>query len=70
MESSKLKLNKEKMVAMVLGSQSWTSITGTGHLEIGNSLISFQPNVKDLGVVLDWVLPYVITSAPSVAKHT
>ena len=27
--------------------------SGTGHLEIGCSLISFQPSVKDLGVVLD-----------------
>ena len=38
---------------MVVGSRSWTSISGTGHLEIGSSLISFQPTVKDLGVVLD-----------------
>ena len=53
MKSNKLKLNEEKAEAMVVGSRSRTSVSGTGHLEIGNSLISFQPNVKDLGVVLD-----------------
>ena len=36
-----------------MGSWSWTGVLGTEHLEIGSSLISFQPNVKDLGVVLD-----------------
>ena len=51
MESNKLKLNEEKMEAMVVGSWSRTSASGTGHLEIGSSLISFQPNVKNLGVV-------------------
>ena len=53
MKSNKLKLNEVKTEAMVVGSRSRTSVSGTGHLEIGNSLISFQPNVKDLGVVLD-----------------
>ena len=53
MKSNKLKLNEVKTEAMVVGSRSWTSISGTGHLEIGSSLISFQPTVKDLGVVLD-----------------
>ena len=38
---------------MVMGSWSWTGVLGTEHLEIGSSLISFQPNVKDLGVVLE-----------------
>ena len=41
---------------MVMGSRSRTSILGTGHLKISSSLILFQPNVKDLGVVLDPVL--------------
>ena len=36
-----------------MGSRSRTSILGTGHLKISSSLILFQPNVKDLGVVLD-----------------
>ena len=53
MESNKLKLNKEKTEAMVVGSRSRTSVSGPGHLEVGSSLSSFQPNVKDLGVVLD-----------------
>ena len=51
LDSNKLKLNEEKTEAMVVGSWSRTSVSGTGHLEIGSSLISFQPNVKDLGVV-------------------
>ena len=38
---------------MVVDSRSRTSVSGTGHLEIGSSLIPFQPNVKDLGGVLD-----------------
>ena len=53
MENNKLKLNEEKTEAMVVVSRSRTSVSGTGHLEIGSSLISFQPNVKDLVVVLD-----------------
>ena len=53
MESNNFKLNEEKTKAMVMGSRSGSSVSGTGHLEIGSSLISFQPNVKDLGVVLD-----------------
>ena len=53
MEKNKLKLNEEKTEAVVVGSRLRTSVSGTGHLEIGSSLISFQPNVKDLGVVLD-----------------
>ena len=53
MESNKLKLNEKKMEAMVVGSQSLTSVSGTGHLEIGSCLISFQLNVKDLGVFLN-----------------
>ena len=53
MESNKLKFNDEKTEAMVGGSRSRTSHSGTGHLEIGSSLISFQPNVNDLGVVLE-----------------
>ena len=52
MERSKLKLKEEKMEAIVVG-RSRTSVSDIGHLEIGSSLISFQPNVKDLGVVLD-----------------
>ena len=36
-----------------MGSWSWTGVLGTEHLEIGSSLISFQLNAKDLGVVLD-----------------
>ena len=55
MESNKLKLNEKKMEAMVVGSQSLTSVSGTGHLEIGSCLISFQLNVKDLGVFLNSV---------------
>ena len=51
--SSKLKLNEEKTEAMVVGCRSRTSVLGTGHVEIGSSLISFHPNVKHLGVVLD-----------------
>ena len=38
---------------MVVGCRSRTSVLGTGHLEIGSSLISFQPKATDLGVVLD-----------------
>ena len=38
---------------MVVGCRSRTSVLGTGHVEIGSSLISFHPNVKHLGVVLD-----------------
>ena len=46
-------MNEEKTETMVVGSRLRTTVSGTGHLEIGSSLISFQPNVKDLGVVLD-----------------
>ena len=53
MESDKLKLNEKKTEATVVGSRSRTSVSGTRHLELGSSLISFQPNVEDLGVVLD-----------------
>jgi hypothetical protein len=53
MESNKLKLNDEKTEAMVVGSRSRTSVLDTGHLAIGGSSISFQPKVRDLGVVLD-----------------
>ena len=53
MESNNLKLNEENTEAMVAGSRSRTSVSGTGPLEIGSSLISFQPNVNDLGVVLE-----------------
>ena len=53
MKSDKLRLNEERTKTMVAGSRSRTCVSGTGHLEIGSSLISFQPNVKDLGVVLD-----------------
>ena len=52
MESKKLKLNEEKTEAMVVGSRSRTSVSGSGHLEIGSCLILFQPNVMDLKVVL------------------
>ena len=48
MESNNFKLNEEKTKAMVMGSRSGSSVSGTGHLEIGSSLISFQPNVRDL----------------------
>ena len=61
MESNKLKLNEEKTEAMVVGSRSRTSVSSTGHLEIGSSLISFQPNVKDLRVVPD--------SGPTMCYH-
>ena len=53
MDGNKLKLNEEKTEAMVAGIWPWTSVSGTGHLEFSSSLISFQLNVKDLGVVLD-----------------
>ena len=53
MEKNKLKLNEEKTEAVVVGSRLRTSVSGTGHLEIGSSLISFQPKATDLGVVLD-----------------
>ena len=53
MESDKLKLNEKKTEPMVMGSRSRTSVLSTGHLQIGSGLISFQPNVKDLGFVLD-----------------
>ena len=56
MESNELTLNEQKTEAMVVGSRLRTSVSGAGHLEIGSTLISFQPNVKDLGVVLDSVL--------------
>ena len=52
MERNKLKLDEEKTEAMVVGCRSRTSVSGTEHLEIGSSLISFQLNVTDLGVVL------------------
>ena len=52
MKSNKLKLNEEKTEAMVVGSRSRTSVSGSGHLEIGSCLILFQPNVMDLKVVL------------------
>ena len=52
MERSKLKLKEEKMEAIVVG-RSRTSVSDIGHLEIGSSLISFQPKATDLGVVLD-----------------
>ena len=45
MESNKLKFNDEKTEAMVGGSRSLTSHSGTGHLEIESSLISFQPKL-------------------------
>ena len=48
MESNNFKLNEEKTKAMVMGSRSGSSVSGTGRLEIGSSLISFQPNVRDL----------------------
>ena len=38
-------------------SRSRTRVSGTGHLEIGSSLISFQPNAKDLGAALNSGLP-------------
>ena len=57
MEKNKLKLNEEKTEAVVVGSRLRTSVSGTGHLEIGSSLISFQPNAKDLGAALNSGLP-------------
>ena len=53
MESNKLTMNEEKTKAIVPGHWARTSISGTGHLEIGRSVVSFQPSVKDLGVVFD-----------------
>ena len=60
MESNELTLNEQKTEAMVVGSRLRTSVSGAGHLEIGSTLISFQPNVKDM----------VIVSALSVAQLT
>ena len=52
---------------MVMGSRSRTRVSGIGHLEISSSLISFQPNVKDLGDVLDSGLTiYVIICISSI----
>ena len=53
MESNKLKLNNDKTEAIVLSTHSRTSISCGQHLEIGSSLIPFQPKVKNMGVVLD-----------------
>ena len=53
MESNKLELKEEKTEAMVVGSRSRTSVSGTGLIEISSSLVSFQPSVKDLEGVLD-----------------
>ena len=58
---------------LLMGSRAHTSVSGTGHLEIGSRVISFQPNVKDFRVVLDWsqsVLPRLTTSLPSVVQLT
>ena len=50
-----------------MGSRSRTRVSGIGHLEISSSLISFQPNVKDLGDVLDSGLTiYVIICISSI----
>ena len=70
MESNKLKLNEEKTEAMVVGSQSMTSISGTGHLEISSSLISFQLNIRIWELFSIQVLPCVIVSSLSVAQLT
>ena len=51
MESKKLKLNEEKTEAMVMGSQSQTSILGTGHLEIGSSLIKDPIKYRIFGLI-------------------
>ena len=42
---------------MAVGSRSRTIVLGTGRIEIGSNVISCQPKVKNLGVVLDSSLP-------------
>ena len=46
-------MNEKNTEAMVVGSRLRINVSGTVHLEIDSSLISFQPNVKDLGVILE-----------------
>ena len=70
MENNKLKLNEEKAEAMVVGSRSRTSVSGTGNLEFGSSLISFQPSVRIWELFSNQVLPCVTVSALSVAQLT
>ena len=54
-------MNEENTEAMVVGSRLRINVSGTVHLEIDSSLVSFQPNVKDLRVVPD--------SGPTMCYH-
>ena len=53
MDSNKLKLNDDKTEALVVSTRSRAGVCYNEHLNIGGSLIPFQPKVKSLRVVLD-----------------